>query len=29
MDLAQVFAVNLNVFVYTQVWSKLLSFAQI
>jgi len=29
MDFTQVFPINLNVFVFTQVWLKLFSFAQI
>jgi len=29
MDFTQVFPVNLNVFVFTQVWLKFFSFAQI
>jgi len=29
MDFTQVFPVNLNVFVFTEVWLKLFSFAQI
>jgi len=29
MDFTQVFPINLNVFVLTQIWLKLFSFAQI
>jgi len=29
IDFTQVFAINLNVFAFTQVWLKLFSFAQV